>query len=93
MQHRKQSGKKLQFEREDRQLRWLRQYSDMVVQRLCKPDLDAGKALVIIEEARCRILHRFPGRERAFENLYRRRFVRVLARRGIILNLPQIEYH
>jgi len=81
------------IEREDRQLRWLRHYSDAVLRRLCNPNLEAAEALEMIEEARCRILRRFPDQEGAFENLYRRRFVRVLARRGIILNLPNtIDY-
>ncbi|MBW3660798.1 MAG: hypothetical protein KY397_04095 [Gemmatimonadetes bacterium] len=65
---------------ENRRLRRLRLIVDLTLQRLYQdPDLTLLEALTMVEKVRETALSMFPGKETAFELIYRPRFERVLA--------------
>lgn len=70
------------LEDENRKLRRLRLLVDLVLARLYQdPELTLLEALDLVERCRDAALHLFPGKEEAFELIYRPRFERVLAAR------------
>ena len=73
---------------EQKNLTWLRHYTDRIVRRLRTEDFNEIQAVALLEECRRQILTRFPGRERTYQLIYERRFVRLLGKRGIFLPLP-----
>lgn len=67
---------------ENRRLRRLRLIVDLTLARLYQdPDLSLLDALEVVERCRDAALTLFPGKESAFELIYRPRFERVLIRR------------
>ncbi len=67
---------------EDRRVRRLRLIVDLTLQRLyTDPDLTLLEALTLVERVRESALAMFPGKEAAFELIYRPRFERVLGTR------------
>lgn len=65
---------------EDRRIRRLRMIVDLTLQRLWQdPDLGLLEALTMIEKVRRAALSMFPGKETAFDLIYRPRFERVIA--------------
>ncbi|MDX1660344.1 MAG: hypothetical protein R3326_01025 [Gemmatimonadota bacterium] len=67
-------------EEEDRRVRRLRLVVDLTLQRLyTDPDLTLLEALTLVEKVREAALGMFPGKEAAFELIYRPRFERVLS--------------
>lgn len=70
------------LEDENRKLRRLRLLVDLVLARLYQdPELTLLEALELVERCRDAALDLFPGKEDAFELIYRPRFDRVLAAR------------
>lgn len=70
------------LEDENRKLRRLRLLVDLVLARLYQdPELSFLEALELVERCRDAALDLFPGKEDAFELIYRPRFDRVLAAR------------
>ncbi|HKY59803.1 MAG TPA: hypothetical protein VJP59_02230 [Gemmatimonadota bacterium] len=70
------------LEDENRKLRRLRLLVDLVLARLYQdPELTLLEALDLVERCRDAALELFPGKEEAFELIYRPRFERVLAAR------------
>lgn len=77
------------LEEENRRIRRLRLVADLTLQRLyTDPDLSLLEALTLIEKVRESALAMFPGKETAFELIYRPRFERVVAVRWP-LDLPE----
>jgi len=67
---------------ENRRLRRLRLIVDLTLSRLYQdPDMSLLEALQLVERCRDAALALFPGKEVAFELLYRPRFERVMALR------------
>jgi hypothetical protein len=67
---------------ENRRLRRLRLLVDLTLARLYQdPDLSLLDALEVVEACRDAALTLFPGKESAFDLIYRPRFERVLLRR------------
>ncbi len=67
---------------ENRRLRRLRLIVDLTLARLYQdPDLSHLEALETVEKCRSVALGLFPGKETAFELIYRPRFERVIATR------------
>lgn len=70
------------LEEENRRIRRLRLVVDLTLQRLyTDPHLSLLEALTLIEKVREAALAMFPGKEAAFDLIYRPRFERVLATR------------
>lgn len=67
-------------EEENRRIRRLRLVVDLTLQRLyTDPDLSLLEALTLVERVREAALSMFPGKDAAFDLIYRPRFERVLA--------------
>lgn len=65
---------------EERRIRRLRLIVDLTLQRLWQdPELGLLEALGMVEKVRAAALAMFPGKETAFELIYRPRFERVLS--------------
>lgn len=65
---------------ENRRIRRLRLIVDLVLQRLYQdPNMSYLEALELVEKCRDAALGMFPGKEAAFELIYRPRFERVMA--------------
>lgn len=81
-------GHERQIEEEERRLRLVRFLADLTVARLHQdPELTHLEGLTLVERTRDVILTLFPGKERAYELLYRPRFERALRARWP-LDLP-----
>ena len=76
---------------EDAKMRWLKRYTDWVVKRLMEDDFDEVSGAEFLTLVRSEVLKRFPDKAREYNLIYRRRFVRILLRKGIFLNLPEDE--
>ncbi len=63
---------------EDRRIRFLRFLIDLSLRSIQEGDLSLEEALRLVEEARRTTLHLFPGKELAFELIYRPRFQRAI---------------
>jgi hypothetical protein len=76
---------------EERRLRLVRFVADLTLARLHQdPDLTHLEALQLVERMRDLILGLFPGKERAYELLYRPRFERALRARWPIDLPPEV---
>ncbi len=72
---------------ENRKIRFLRFLIDLSIQSIQESDLSLDEALNVVEEAKKAALNLFPGKELAFELIYRPRFQRAIeARFGFPLN-------
>lgn len=71
---------------EDAKMRWLKRYTDWVVKRLIEDDFDEASAAEFLTLVRAEVLKRFPDKAREYNLIYKRRFVRILLRKGIFLN-------
>ncbi|MBM4351849.1 MAG: hypothetical protein FJ106_18395 [Deltaproteobacteria bacterium] len=66
---------------ENRRIRFLRFLVDLSIQSIQENDLSLEEALELVEEAKRAALNLFPGKELAFELIYRPRFQRVIEAR------------
>jgi hypothetical protein len=66
---------------ENRRIRFLRFLIDLSIQSIQENDLSLEEALGLVEEAKRAALRLFPGKELAFELIYRPRFQRVIEAR------------
>lgn len=66
---------------ENRRIRFLRFLVDLSIQSIQENDLSLEEALGLVEEAKKAALNLFPGKELAFELIYRPRFQRVIGER------------
>ena len=66
---------------ENRRIRFLRFLVDLSIQSIQENDLSLEEALGLVEEAKRAALNLFPGKELAFELIYRARFQRVIGER------------
>jgi len=66
---------------ENRRIRFLRFLVDLSIQSIQENDLSLEEALGLVEEAKRAALNLFPGKELAFELIYRPRFQRVIGER------------
>jgi len=66
---------------ENRRIRFLRFLVDLSIQSIQENDLSLEEALGLVEEAKRAALNLFPGKELAFELIYRPRFQRVIEAR------------
>jgi len=66
---------------ENRRIRFLRFLVDLSIQSIQENDLSLEEALGLVEEAKRAALTLFPGKELAFELIYRPRFQRVIGAR------------
>lgn len=66
---------------ENRRIRFLRFLVDLSIQSIQKNDLSLDEALGLVEEAKRAALSLFPGKELAFELIYRPRFQRAIEAR------------
>ena len=70
---------------ENRRMRFLRFLVDLCIQSIQLNDLSLEEALRLVEEVKRAALNLFPGKEAAFELIYRPRFQRAIeARFGVI---------
>jgi hypothetical protein len=63
---------------ENRKVRFLRYLVDFSILSIQQEDLPFEGALKIVEDVRTAALNLFPGKEEAFEIIYRPRFYRVI---------------
>ena len=76
---------------ENRRIRFLRFLVDLSIQSIQEKDLSLEEAFGLVEEAKRAALNLFPGKELAFELIYRPRFQRAIeARFGVISRIPQL---
>lgn len=74
---------------ENRRLRFLRFLVDLSIQSIQLNHLSLEEALRLVEEVKGATLNLFPGKEVAFELIYRPRFQRTIEERfGIVLRFP-----
>jgi hypothetical protein len=74
---------------ENRKMRFLRFLVDLCIQSIQLNDLSPEEALRLVEEVKRATLNLFPGKEVAFELIYRPRFQRTIEERfGMILRFP-----
>lgn len=66
---------------ENRKIRFLRFLMDLTLLSIEQDDLSPEEAFQKIEEAKKAALHLFPGKESAFELIYRPRFERAIQER------------
>lgn len=66
---------------ENRRIRFLRFLIDLSVQSIQEGDLSLEEALKIVKEAKRAAMNLFPGKELAFELIYRPRFHRAIQER------------
>jgi hypothetical protein len=79
-----------EIKEENRRIRFLRFLVDLSIQSIQEKDLSLEEAFGLVEEAKRAALNLFPGKELAFELIYRPRFQRAIeARFGVISRIPQ----
>jgi hypothetical protein len=66
---------------ENRRIRFLRFLVDLSIWSIRQEDLTLEEALKVVEDVRSAALNLFPGKEGAFELIYRPRFHRVIEER------------
>lgn len=66
------------IEDENRRIRNLRRLADLTLQLLLQGDYSREEAEMMVERVRQMALRYFPGKEAAFELIYRPRFERIL---------------
>ncbi len=80
-----------EIKEENRRIRFLRFLVDLSIQSIQEKDLSLEEAFGLVEEAKRAALNLFPGKELAFELIYRPRFQRAIgARFGVISRIPQL---
>jgi hypothetical protein len=80
-----------EIKEENRRIRFLRFLVDLSIQSIQEKDLSLEEAFGLVEEAKRAALNLFPGKELAFELIYRPRFQRAIeARFGVIFRIPQL---
>lgn len=78
-----------EIKEENRRIRFLRFLVDLSIQSIQEKDLSLEEAFGLVEEAKRVALNLFPGKELAFELIYRPRFQRLIEERfGIVLRFP-----
>jgi hypothetical protein len=71
-------GKKEEAVEENRKIRYLRYLVDFSILSIQEEDLSFEEAMGVVEEARRAACGLFPGKEEAFELIYRPRFNRAI---------------
>ena len=80
-----------EIKEENRRIRFLRFLVDLSIQSIQEKDLSLEEAFGLVEEAKRTALNLFPGKELAFELIYRPRFQRAIeATFGVISRIPQL---
>ena len=80
-----------EIKEENRRIRFLRFLVDLSIQSIQEKDLSLEEAFGLVEEGKRAALNLFPGKELAFELIYRPRFQRAIeARFGVISRIPQL---
>ena len=80
-----------EIKEENRRIRFLRFLVDLSIQSIQEKDLSLEEAFGLVEEAKRAALNLFPGKELAFELIYRPRFQRAIeARFGVIPRIPHL---
>jgi hypothetical protein len=70
-----------EIKEENRRIRFLRFLVDLSIRSIQQEDLSLDEALGLVEEVKKAALNLFPGKELAFELIYRPRFNRVIGKR------------
>lgn len=70
-----------EIEEEDRKIRRLRFLADLIATLLARSDTSILEAYGLIQFVRGEALRLFPGKEKTFDMIYRRRFRRILEER------------
>ena len=74
-----------EIKEENRRIRFLRFLVDLSIRSIQQEDLSLDETLGLVEEMKRATLNLFPGKELAFELIYRPRFQRAIeARFGVI---------
>ena len=80
-----------EIKEENRRIRFLRFLVDLSIRSIQQEDLSLDETLGLVEEMKRAALNLFPGKELAFELIYRPRFQRAIeARFGVISRIPQL---
>ncbi|MDO9123964.1 MAG: hypothetical protein Q7V12_06035 [Deltaproteobacteria bacterium] len=80
-----------EIKEENRRIRFLRFLVDLSIRSIQQEDLSLDEALGLVEEVKRAALNLFPGKEPAFELIYRPRFQRAIEGRfGVISRIPQL---
>ncbi len=77
----KQSALPEEIQEENRRIRRLRLLVDLTCSLLAQADLSYVEMLNLVESTRKTVLEMFPGKEQAFELIYRPRFNRIIQER------------
>jgi len=72
---------KNEIEEENRKMRYLRFLVDITFARLHQDDLSMIDSIQLIHSTRQLVLNLFPGKEAAYDMIYKPRFNRILAER------------
>ena len=71
---------------ENRRIRFLRFLVDLSILSVQQSDFSVEEALQVVEDVKKAVLSLFPGKEEAFELIYRPRFYRAIQERfGVVL--------
>jgi hypothetical protein len=73
--------KESEIKAENRKMRFLRFLVDLSIASIEQSDLSLEEALQIVEDVKRTTCNLFPGKEEAFELIYRPRFLRVIRER------------